>query len=365
MVFVAVLMLAFTADGSAQINTNSPAPTSNVRPRAAPTVPWAAVPTTQTIAEPKQFKSGNALLRGTLYLPATGKMLGAIVVTHGAALPLRSSALYEHLIEMLPPRGIAVLVYDREGNGQSTGDRHADFQTLAGDAIAGGEMLARDPRIDARKIGVWGLSQGGWLSMLAASHSDVFKFAVAVSAPLVTPDVQMLFSSTNTLAVFGYSKADIEEMRRLRLAVDNYERNGGDKEVVQSELDADIHKPWFKYLWMDSKLADRADSEWRKQIEVDPLVSLRSIHVPLLVIFGSTDPVVPVQVSVSQLKRIQPKHPKMTVAVIAGADHMMQTHTPPKELLDPDLARAGKGAPDSAEYFGLLASWLTNHGFAH
>jgi hypothetical protein len=330
-------------------------------PSAAAKAPWAAT-TRRILVEPKRFTSRNAVLSGTLYLPADREMLGAVVVTHGAALPLRDSALYKHLIEMLPSRGIAVLVYDREGNGQSTGNRHADFDSLANDAIAGGEMLARDPRIDRNRIGIWGLSQGGWLSMLAASRSTIFKFAIAVSAPLVTPDVQMLYSSTNTLEVFGYPKADIDEMRHLRLAVDNYMRRGGDRKSIQSELEADSQKPWFKYLWMDSTLADRESSQWRKQIELDPLASLRSIRVPLLVVFGSIDPVAPVQASVDVLKQVEPRHPNLTVAVVTGADHFMQTDVPAKELLDPQSALAGKGAPDSAEYFGLLAAWLEKQG---
>src|SRR3546814_3358184 len=69
------------------------------------------------------FRSGDATLSGTLYLPDGGQALGAVVVTHSASKPLRDALLYQHLTEMLPPLGIAVLTYDRRGSGQSGGSR--------------------------------------------------------------------------------------------------------------------------------------------------------------------------------------------------------------------------------------------------
>src|SRR4029079_3007174 len=100
--------------------------------------------------------------------------------------------LYRHLIDLMPPLGYAVFIFDRRGNGKSTGNKSGnDFNTLANDGLAALRMLASDKRIDPRKIGFWGLSQGGWLSVLAASLSHQVAFAISISAPLTTPDVQM------------------------------------------------------------------------------------------------------------------------------------------------------------------------------
>ena len=53
--------------------------------------------------------------------------------------------------------GVAVLVYDRRGSGDSTGTLNGiDYKTLADDAIAGQSGLAKLPRIDAKRIGFWG-----------------------------------------------------------------------------------------------------------------------------------------------------------------------------------------------------------------
>lgn len=330
----------------------------------APRLPvWAAAPTTQILQEAKTFQSAGVTLQGTLYMPRRAHPVAAIVVTHAAATPLRNASLYSHLTQMLPPLGVAVFVYDRRGSGASGGKLgDSDYDLLADDAIAAARMLAGDPRIDRRRLGVWGLSQGGWLAVLAARRSAVFSRVISVSAPLVTPDVQMQFSSANTLAVFGCGKDDIAEMTALRKAVDDYMRYGGDRAAVQRRLDADKTKPWFRYLYMGEKVSDRAVSRWRKEIEHDPMATLEAVKAPTLIIYGATDPVVPVATSIARLRSLQRSRSNLTVAVIAGADHGMQTHVPAKALLDPD--KASELTPDAPEYFALLGSWLTAQKFA-
>ncbi len=146
------------------------------------------------------FSNGIVRLVGTLYLPAKGTALPAVVVEHAAEAPTRDYALYRHLALGLPPIGIAVLVYDRRGSGASSGNRNeASYEQLADDAIAGKREIAKNSRIDPRKIGFWGLSQGGWLAVLAANRSGNAAFAVSVSAPLVTPEVQMKYAVRNLL----------------------------------------------------------------------------------------------------------------------------------------------------------------------
>ncbi len=318
---------------------------------------WRARPSRPVLREDKVVSNGAVRLGGTLFLPEGGRGLGAVVALHGASSPLRASPLYRHLTEILPALGIAVFIYDRRGSGQSNGDRGAaSFDDLADDGIAAVEMLRRDPRIDPERIGVWGLSQGGWLSVLAASRSPHVRFAVAVSAPVVTADVQMLFSSTNTLRVFGYSQADIDQMTAARRAVDDYMRGTGDRAAAQRAVDAAKGRPWFRYLYMGETVRDREVSQWRREIEHDPLAALQKVKVPILVMYGATDPVVPVAISVERLARIAPRHPHMRVVVIAGADHGMQTDMPPRDLLDP--AHADDERPNSAEYFAVLAQWL-------
>lgn len=323
-------------------------------------VPWRAPASVSVVEEEKTFENGPIKLSGTLYLARGRKPQSAIVVTHAAAAPLRDLPLYQHLKAMLPALGIAVFVYDRRGSGKSGGDlQTSDYTLLADDAIAAVRMLKADPRIDPRHVGIWGLSQGGWLSLLAASRSSEPAFVIAVSAPLVSPDVQMMFSSTNALRVNGYPQADIEQMIATRKAVDDYMRGSGDRATAQRLVDAAKTKPWFKLLYMGETVTDRATSRWRKEIEFDPLRTLDGVKIPALVIYGAVDPVVPVAVSV---ERLRASHPKLDVVVIAGADHSMQVSVPPQVQMDP--AKSQEQAPEAVEYFAILASWLTRQAIA-
>ncbi|MCW0199257.1 alpha/beta fold hydrolase [Sphingopyxis sp.] len=327
-----------------------------------PGLPWSAPATTRVVTEDRRFVSGDAELAGTLYLPVSGKPVAAIVVTHSASSPLRSASLYDHLKTILPALGIAVFTYDRRGSGQSgKQDAGGDFTILADDTVAAVRHLKTDPRIDPRRIGTWGLSQGGWISPLAASRSPDIAFVVAVSAPVVTADVQMIFSSTNHLKANGYSQADIDQMVAARKAVDDYMRGTVSRTEAQTKLDGIKTKPWFKYLYMGETFRDRDVSGWRKEIENDPLVNLKAVTVPTLILYGADDAVVPVADSMKRLKAIAPQMPRMEVHVIAGADHAMQMSEDLKTSLDPKYD--GTERPDSPEYFALLSSWLAARGF--
>jgi pimeloyl-ACP methyl ester carboxylesterase len=319
-------------------------------------LPWSAAPSTKIVTESKIFHSGDATLNGTLYLPEGGQALGAIVVTHTASKPLADALLYRHLTQMLPPIGIAVLTYDRRGSGRSGGSlKDSDYAMLADDAIAAVRMLKTDPRIDSRRIGIWGLSQGGWLSLLAARRSSDVRFVVSIAAPVVAPDVQMMFRSENYMRINAYSEADIDQMRAMRKAVDDYMRGTGDRAQAQSLVDAAKRKPWFDQLYMSKIVADRTTSRWRKEIEYDPLPTLDKVQVPALILFGANDPVVPVATSVARINTRS--RPGITVRVIAGADHHMATSLDPQAGMDP--IRTEQVQPEAPGYFSTLVSWMT------
>jgi len=323
--------------------------------------PWSASATTIVISEAKTFDSGDATLSGTLYLPKGGHALAAVVVTHAASSPLQDAVLYTHLKQMLPAMGIAVFTYDRRGYGKSGGtQKNSGFQLLADDAVAAVKMLEADARIDPKRVGIWGLSQGGWLSLLAASRNPKVRFVVSISAPVVTPDVQMMFLTENAMRVFGYSQPEIDRMRETRKAVDEYMRGTGERATAQRMIDAVKDRPWFPLTYMSTTVGDRATSGWRKEIEYDPLPTLDRVKVPTLILYGAADPVVPVSTSV---ERIASKlRTNMALRVIAGADHGLALNVDAKTQLDP--SKGDQIHPEAPEYFAVLASWLTHQGLA-
>ena len=325
--------------------------------------PWEVQPLPPIEEQQVLFSNGIVRLVGTLYLPANGTALPAVVVEHAAEAPTRDYALYRHLALGLPPIGIAVLVYDRRGSGASSGNRNeASYEQLADDAIAGEREIAKNPRIDPRKIGFWGLSQGGWLAVLAANRSGNAAFAVSVSAPLVTPEVQMKYSVRNLLITHGYESAAQAAALEARAAHDAFTLGKLSRADTLQALAKVKGEPWASLTFLpapEDLTRDPANSRWHKEMLFDPLLQARAAHLPVLFMYGGADPWVPVRESIERLQTLLPDHPRFQYFVIDGANHTMTRVS--KEDMAFDAVSLKAAAPDAPEYFTVLADWLSRH----
>ena len=123
--------------------------------------------------------------------------------------------------------GIAALAYDKRGVGESGGDfRKVPFMELCDDGLGAIMYLKSRNEIDAKRIGVWGLSQGGWLGPLAASRSADVAFVIAVSGPGVSPGEQMIVYYGNELREQGVDEGDVREASIVRRDIWSYMSSG-------------------------------------------------------------------------------------------------------------------------------------------
>jgi dipeptidyl aminopeptidase/acylaminoacyl peptidase len=303
-----------------------------------------------------QFSNAGVNLAGTVYLPAAGDHLPAVVVLHHAGAATRAAALYRHLREGLPAMGFAVLIYDRRGSGESSGNlQSADYETLADDAIAGQHALAKLPRIDPAKIGFWGLSQGGWLAVLASGRSPDAAFAISISAPLVNADQQMRFATSNLLSLRGYSRDDVKEMLETRSAWMGYLHGTTPRTAAVDALTRAQSRPWFGFTYMPSAAQLSDNPALRRKMDDDPAAAVAKTKVPLLFIYGGSDPWVPVAESIERLEKLRAQRPGQAIDcfTIAGASHEMML--PAKETMDTDP----NSAPQAPAYFMVLGAWLS------
>jgi len=310
--------------------------------------------------EDVSFDNGEAALSGTIYRPAQGKVASILIAVHGASGGERSTAIFRHLHESLPRLGMAVLVFDRRGTGRSTGDlKSSDYTVLADDAIAARRLFESDPGLRDAPVGYWGYSQGGWIAMIAGSRDPRAAFVVSVSAPLVSPDLQMIEATRNILRINGASEADIAIAIDAREAVDAHLRGQMDAKTAQAKLDLAKTKPWFPLIYMSGTLGDPKTSRWLKEISYDPMDALSRVEAPTLLVFGQKDVWIPVRTSVERARALDRK--TVTVVSIAGADHAMMESLTPQQQIDSSLSKRFR--PESAEYFLALGSWLTSGGF--
>src|SRR5204862_95957 len=84
--------------------------------------------------QPRRSALSGAAELAASYSPAREP---AIVALQGAGEGTRESPLYPHLHDLLPPAGIAVVTFDRRGEGESTGDSsRGRFDVQVDDALA-------------------------------------------------------------------------------------------------------------------------------------------------------------------------------------------------------------------------------------
>ena len=192
------------------------------------------------------FASGEGItLSGTLFIPDAGRRHPAIVLFHGSGPESRNREMGYWFAK----HGVAALTYDKRGVGESTGNfRTVPFTTLCEDGLAAVAFLKRRADIDASRIGVWGLSQGGWLGPLAASQSSDVRFVIAVSGPAVTPGEQMIFYYANQLRHQGLAEAEIAEASTLRRLVWTCLSRNASCEESRAALDRSAPKRWFAML---------------------------------------------------------------------------------------------------------------------
>jgi dienelactone hydrolase len=189
------------------------------------------------------IQNGDVRLSGTLVMPQATRPLPVIVFVQGAGPETRHASLF--LAEYFAQRGVAALIYDKRGAGESSGDwKHASFEALASDVEAIVNSLGRQPGIDAHRIGLLGSSQGGWIAPMAALHLPNVAFVIVKSAAAVTPEQQELARSERTMAAEGDSPVEIAEAQSLYKNAIAYARSGEGWEALKKQIDADAEKPW-------------------------------------------------------------------------------------------------------------------------
>jgi pimeloyl-ACP methyl ester carboxylesterase len=243
------------------------------------------------------FTNGEAILSGTLILPTGRGPYPAFVQVHGSGNQTRSEDFYKSRAYLFARHGIAVLIYDRRGKGESTGSG-VSMERLADDAIAGIHLLQLNPLINKNKIGIMGFSQGGYVAPLAASRSNDIAFVVVGSAPGITPNEQNDFDVENALRSKKLSEDSISLVLKFRKEILDYQYNQkGDKDDLETRLANLRSKGWFKYTLLTDALIEPADEGVREWLSFDPLPVWKKVKVPKLLVWGELDNVVPVQKS--------------------------------------------------------------------
>jgi len=91
----------------------------------------------------------------------------------------------------------------------------------------------------------------------------------------------------------------------------------------------------------------------------DPVAAVLKVNLPLLFLYGGSDPWIPVAQSMERLRALSSQIHDIEIRVIANANHELMF--PVKETMQEDADTNRNAAPQSATYFILLGSWLSRH----
>lgn len=119
-------------------------------------------------------------LQGMLFLPPLPGRLSAVLIAHGAGDHKEN---FFEIAEYLGQHGIASLVIDLHGHGESGGTRyHVEMSEWVPDVRAGLDFLCAHARIDSECLGAFGLSSGGTAVIEAALVDTRIKALVLLDA---------------------------------------------------------------------------------------------------------------------------------------------------------------------------------------
>ncbi|MEV6342848.1 prolyl oligopeptidase family serine peptidase [Actinoplanes sp. NPDC051851] len=231
--------------------------------------------TTTDIAVPTR---DGTILSGTVVAPRTtsGPLPGLVLVS-GSGTGKRSGLTPEAIA--FARQGIAVLSYDKRPLDQPV------YSTLADDVVSAVGVLRRQPGVRPDAVGLWGISEGGWVMPLAASRSPEIAFLVLASAPALSPVRVQNWNMRNKLAAAGVTGALAETLSTR-----------------------------FYRLADDAGLFAEAGYDTRP--------ALAAVTQPVLAVYGSADTQVPATESAAVL-RATIRTP-LTVRVLPGAGHTLR-----------------------------------------
>lgn len=241
--------------------------------------------------EEVRFTNGDVTLAGAFIIPKAKGPYPVVVFTHGSSGNSRNEHLGE--AELLAQNGVASLLYDKRGAGESTGASWevATFEELASDAVAAVQYLHTRKDVNQKQIGMFGLSQGTWLIVMAAVKSKDVAFLISVSGSGIPVWEQDIFLATTEMRGLGFSEDDISAAAAFMKQKYEVGRTG----LGWEQLDAKMKElraakiEWFPKYTGESRSLTNARFWWLAVFYYDPAADLAKLKIPVLALLGEKD----------------------------------------------------------------------------
>ncbi|MDP9224462.1 MAG: alpha/beta fold hydrolase [Actinomycetota bacterium] len=263
----------------------------------------------ETRREELTIDAGDVKLGATLYLPAARGPFPMIVIVPAGAVGRTASAIFPNFFVA---EGFGVLVYDRRPGS-------APFTTYAADAVATVEYLRRRADVDTRNIGLWGHSQGGWVSLVAASQSRAISFVIDHSGMLLPAWQQDLYRVGAEARADGVIEEDVARAVEFETRLMTVAAKGQGWPEIAETMRANEKTSWLELVYKPASL-DELQRVWRNDFSFDPRQFAGRVHQPVLALFGGLDRSTPIE-SAANLANAMPDRQKLTIEFFPTANH--------------------------------------------
>lgn len=243
------------------------------------------------LREAFDFNVDKLHLCGILVKPEYPGPHPAVIFIHWAGPTNRDCyGLYLPIWERFVRIGYACMSWDKPGTGESKGEyeRVHLFQQRAEVVREGIRLLKKRSDIDPKSIGLWGISQAGWIIPLVAADSEDVSFIIAVSCAGESGVRQGAYLIRRHLILEGLTEEEAERYGELyikRNKAGNYEdylkfaRPLNEQQYIRDSL------KWGKIEPPDGFVPNPPDF---CQL-IDPVPYLEKISCPVLAMWGEKD----------------------------------------------------------------------------
>lgn len=307
------------------------------------------------------WRSDGTDLAGTLLLPPGPGTVPLVIVQPGSSWQDRYNTYGVFPALIFVASGTAALIYDKRGFGASGGDRIVGFEQTARDLAAAVEVVRLRFDVDPTKIGVFGLSQGGWIAPLAATLTDGIRFMALVGAPGTTPARQEIQRARAVLLAEGFPTDEVEAIGLFQEIAFRYGRTGDGWNDYLAARAAAEGKGWLHRVWSPTGAGPDFWLWGRLNGDYNPVPALLQLRVPVLAVWGANDlNVLPeVHRSIFEVVLDAAGNHDHTLAILPHASHTLELEDPdthPPGTLPPDLL--GEHPFDRAAW-ELISDWIT------
>ena len=275
--------------------------------------------------EELQFDSAHFKIVGDLLIPDPGKKQSAIIFVHGDGPARRSpTRAPNRIMTSFLDIGFACFYYDKPGYGESTGKFTSGklFEERASILVEAVNVLKEHPAINPKLIGLWGISQAGWVMPKAIAKTKDIAFMIAISCAGIDGVEQSAYLVEKQILCEGCDEAEAKKARqyyRQRAHAKTYQEYLEAAEFLAQNQVVSSFLKWGGILSEDRFSPRTPDNEGF----FNPMTLIEKTTIPVLAIFGEKDTQVDPFQAVEAYEKALKKagNPLNQVKLFPKADH--------------------------------------------